>query len=1187
MAGRSDIMAGRAFVELYVKKEGLTRGLTEARQRLNDFGNAANAMGRTMIAMGLAAGTGIGLAGRQFIAFDDQMRAVKAAVGGTEPEFKRLTQLAKELGRTSGISAVQVGALMLELGRAGFKPTQIEQMTAAVLNLSKATGTQAARSAEIMTAAIRQFNLPATDAVRVADGLTAAANMSATSVEALGEAMSYAGPVAESLGMKLEDALAIMGTLGNIGIQGSEAGTTLRRLLTLTASEAAKMSQIFGVAFRDAHGNARPLVDMLEDVHNSTKHLGSSVRAAKFNEAFGILGIVGATSLGKASLSVRQLAADIRGASGIADKSAKEMEAGPGGALRRLITAIEGAALAFSEGLAPAFDLAAGYARDFANVVTTVFEKNQGLAVGIAKATIGLLAGGAALIAIGTAAKVAAFGLGALQIAMIPASYASGALLAILKNSSIVTASVIRGFQGIASSLSSGFVGSLNLVRTGLSNVIAGGLNMASGLLSASMAAGNAIRSGLMNVLARVPAAFNAIVGASRAAFAGATAAASKFSTELRYWLSRPFEYFKAITPLFAADLQLQIGNAMTRIRAVSAQAADGIRAAWTAASSQVQAAVGAATTYIAGRFAAVANPVAAKVVAAWQAAAGAISSRASAAWNAIAGSAGGMLTKLKARFGATLPLIQQDFGKMVGYAASTASAVVAAFRSAGPRIASGLVTAAAGAFARIRAMGATTAGMMGRGIGAGARGIGGLLSGGAGLMAMLGGSAGGVLGQMAMIIPSLLLMASSMTAMINPATLMVAAIAGGIYIWTQYSKEGKAALGAVQEAFGPLVATAQQSFAGVSTAIQGGNLALAGKIAIAGLKLALVDGMIGLGQLLIGNWGSVTDDVGEAAGDGMVTPWQQALETMAAVWDQWSAGVVKTFTDAMRAVIDVWESTVESIANYMLTKSAEGGFWGGAMSGILGVDMKQEQAQAELDRLRLIVAAKKQIKQSTLDIAEAEKTGGPVRGQSLEAHKKALASAEAQLARNKLPTDFMGEVKRDVAQNVNGGKTVEGLRKFIDELDRNVEAKAKNSEPQLPNWKAMREGAQAELNKLTGQAKGDKERGDAWDQVAKLLDEKEAAIPGVAGGGVDGNGVKGMLETKSLGATFSAAAAVAMGRGGGGGNPQQQAAAKQAKDIEVMKDQIGKVPQLLFDACEYLSEVVRNTKKNVAKAGP
>ena len=151
-------------------------------------------------------------------------------------------------------------------------------MTLAVMNLARATGTDATLSSGIMAATIRQFSMEASDAVRVADGLTAAANKSFNSVESLGEALSYAGPVAADANMSLEETLAILGTLGNLGIQGSEAGTALRRLLTLSAAESEKFMKVFGVATKDAQGNARNLVDVLGEVSAATANMGTGDR---------------------------------------------------------------------------------------------------------------------------------------------------------------------------------------------------------------------------------------------------------------------------------------------------------------------------------------------------------------------------------------------------------------------------------------------------------------------------------------------------------------------------------------------------------------------------------------------------------------------------------------------------------------------------------------------------------------------------------------------------------------------------------------------------------------------------------------------------------------------------------------------------------------------------------------------
>jgi TP901 family phage tail tape measure protein len=147
-------------------------------------------------------------------------------------QLESLRNTAKKLGATTSYSASEVASLMTELGRAGFKPDQIERMTAAVMNMARATGTDATQASGIMAATIRQFGMEAGDATRVADGLTAAANKSFNTVESLGEALSYAGPVAADANMSLEETLAILGTLGNVGIQGSEAGTAMRRLLT-------------------------------------------------------------------------------------------------------------------------------------------------------------------------------------------------------------------------------------------------------------------------------------------------------------------------------------------------------------------------------------------------------------------------------------------------------------------------------------------------------------------------------------------------------------------------------------------------------------------------------------------------------------------------------------------------------------------------------------------------------------------------------------------------------------------------------------------------------------------------------------------------------------------------------------------------------------------------------------------
>lgn len=119
---------------------------------------------------------------------------------------------------------------MAELAKGGFSPDQVNAMTASVLNLARATGTDATRSAEIVAETMNQFGLAAKDTGRVVDVLALAANATNTSVDGVGESLQYSGTISKELSLSLEETVAMMGRLANAGIKGTEGGAALRRL---------------------------------------------------------------------------------------------------------------------------------------------------------------------------------------------------------------------------------------------------------------------------------------------------------------------------------------------------------------------------------------------------------------------------------------------------------------------------------------------------------------------------------------------------------------------------------------------------------------------------------------------------------------------------------------------------------------------------------------------------------------------------------------------------------------------------------------------------------------------------------------------------------------------------------------------------------------------------------------------
>lgn len=164
--------------------------------------------------------------------FERQIDHFGAVTGATQDELKQISALALEMGRTTVFSANDAAGAMVELGKAGFTTKEIlAGIGPAVASLAAAGDLPLTRATEILANTLRTFNLEAKDAVYVADQLAGAANASTIEVDDLAISLRYAGGVASSLGVPLNEVADALAILGNNGIRGSAAGTTLRRIL--------------------------------------------------------------------------------------------------------------------------------------------------------------------------------------------------------------------------------------------------------------------------------------------------------------------------------------------------------------------------------------------------------------------------------------------------------------------------------------------------------------------------------------------------------------------------------------------------------------------------------------------------------------------------------------------------------------------------------------------------------------------------------------------------------------------------------------------------------------------------------------------------------------------------------------------------------------------------------------------
>ena len=211
--------------------KGLEKSMGKANKTVATFASKAARVG-SMLTFALTAPiVAMGKAAMDtFVNFEQSMAKVQAVTGATVQEFAMLTDEAKRLGATTVFTAQQFSDLQMVLGRKGFRPDAIKDMTGAISDLALATGEDLTLAAETVSSSINAFGLEASQASSVANTLASAAANSSLSLGTFSTAFGHAGASAKAVGVDIEELSAMMGVLMDNGIKASKSGTGLRKI---------------------------------------------------------------------------------------------------------------------------------------------------------------------------------------------------------------------------------------------------------------------------------------------------------------------------------------------------------------------------------------------------------------------------------------------------------------------------------------------------------------------------------------------------------------------------------------------------------------------------------------------------------------------------------------------------------------------------------------------------------------------------------------------------------------------------------------------------------------------------------------------------------------------------------------------------------------------------------------------
>lgn len=314
------------------------------------------------VSMGAASRIGHWMAGMFMpgIDFDAQIARV-AAVSRTQKgsaEYNKLRDQAKMLGATTMFTATQAGAGQEFLARAGYSSKAILNSMPEMLALAQAAGMEdLGQVADIASNIGGAFRVNPEDAKQVqhlADVLTNTTASANVDLTMLGDTMKYLAQAGD-LNLTIEQASAMAGVLGNVGIQGTQAGTALRAMLVRSvgpAKAARKAMKSIGISFTDTGDQVKNFEQILTQLNQKTKHMGNAKRAAIIKAIFGTEAVSAITELlnqEKTGLLFDLIRANEK-SEGINRRMAQEMSDTAKGDLLSLQSAWEGLQIDLFEG---------------------------------------------------------------------------------------------------------------------------------------------------------------------------------------------------------------------------------------------------------------------------------------------------------------------------------------------------------------------------------------------------------------------------------------------------------------------------------------------------------------------------------------------------------------------------------------------------------------------------------------------------------------------------------------------------------------------------------------------------------------------------------------------------------------------------------------------------------------------
>lgn len=350
-------------------------------------GEKIKGLGNKFRYISIGAGLAFGKAAMNTAEYEKALAKVSTISDESQVPIKKLGKEILKLSNTYGLSSTELSEATYQALSASIQTKDVAKFVETSAKLAKTGFLETNEAVDVLTTTINAYGYKAKDAGVISDKLIEIQNRGKVTVQELANNMGQVIPTAAALGVNFNNLGAAYIVMTKKGIDAANATTYTRSMLNELSKDGSKVSGILrektGKSFSELMQSGKSLGDVLNILYDATgrngtefKNLWGNVRAGS-----GALALV----QGDAN-AFNEALGQIEGSTGNVERALKKMKTAGASfkkifnALKNIMTIVTGA---LAEKLAPVISFVADKITGFANALTDLQGKHDGLLAAI------------------------------------------------------------------------------------------------------------------------------------------------------------------------------------------------------------------------------------------------------------------------------------------------------------------------------------------------------------------------------------------------------------------------------------------------------------------------------------------------------------------------------------------------------------------------------------------------------------------------------------------------------------------------------------------------------------------------------------------------------------------------------------------------------------------------------------